>query len=503
MKANQTPTRFAFMAPGGVLSPGALGELARSAQQFGATAIHVTEEQNLALELPDVRMARGFRAGPAAQLFSDPDHGLSISSSVASAGLESGTPWLTESVYLDLFALFSALESSPARAAQRIHICDPRQSLASRYPADWNFLAADIRHHWRLTLYDRHGILQPAPYLLPSYLLAEVVRSAAHLDEPGARIEWIKHQFADSILDATRSSRPPDAPDSIASYEGLQTAPDGSSLWLGVFRAAPGYSPLFLDEISYLCRKHKVGRIYATVWHSLLIKHIPVDSRSEWLRLIARHGLNLRHDSPALYWQVGENYEKIRARIVKALREADAGTAGLSFAVGPRALRSDASVAIVPGGARWTGERFDLFHKKDFLRNQEHWRKFAGNLSARNLVQAVAELRRRFYDQVAVPSHERGEALSGPTTVDGEEPAPRFLNAARDAAALRIHVCPRCFTRYDPRYGDERGGVPVETEFEDLPADYKCQVCEAPRGTFRILAGGASNAPRASSPSGD
>ena len=494
-ESDQT-TRFACEAPGGVFSPGALGELARAAQQFGSETIRVALDQGLALDLPDARSAKAFRGSAAARSFAGSTDRLSISSSIAAVDTDANaaTPWLTESVYLDLIALCGSQTISPenALAPRRVHIGDPRLSLSPRYPADWNFLAADIRHHWHAGVYDRHGLLRTVPYLLPSYLLGQVLEAAAEFaasqgnaDEPGEDIlEWMSRRFADSVLaiSTTRGSTPaiPAPEKSSAPYEGLNEARDGSSLWLGVCRSAAGFSPLFLDELAYLCRKYEVGRIYSTHWHSLIIKNIPPASRADWLALIARHGLNLRHDSAALYWQVADGYETIRERIVQALRAADAGTAGLSFAVGPKALRSGALIALVPEGRQLFGEFFALYHRQDFDRSREHWQKFAGGLGIRELIRAVCELRAQFLAGFQLKLKGPDAAASIDTTVAADENAP----AATEDADPGLWSCPDCRTLYDPRYGDIRSGAPANTSFEELPAEFRCPVCEAPREAF-------------------
>ena len=481
MNARNAATRMYCAAPGGALAPGALGELARAAHQFLATAIHMNADQNFWFDLPDVRAAAAFHRTSAARLFANPYRQLSLSSSVASAGIEPSTPWLTESIYFDLFDAFEALRTelaglSPSVEPTTIHICDPLQSLSPRCPADWNFLASGIRHHWHLAVYDRRGVLRFAPYLLPSYLLAQVVRAAAetHAAAFEDRIELIQSEFADSVLIGSQIV-PPAGPELIAPYEGLFPGLDATTRWLGVFRETFAYAPLFLDELSYLCRKHNVGRIYLTSLHSLLIKHIPGASAEEWRRLIARHGLNLRHDNAALFWQVAENYQPVRDRIVRALREQDAGTAGLSFAVGPLALRSGAAIAVVPEGAGVFGERFSIYQREDFRHQSDRWQQFRGNLRLRELSRTIPELCQRFYNHFTVtPSDARAIEMQPSTTVS--------------ASFASVHECSQCLTRYDARYGDVAAGVAPGVDFDDLPADYVCPVCEAPLEAFQIYA---------------
>jgi rubredoxin len=45
-------------------------------------------------------------------------------------------------------------------------------------------------------------------------------------------------------------------------------------------------------------------------------------------------------------------------------------------------------------------------------------------------------------------------------------------------------VCTVCGYIYDPAVGDPSNGVPAGTPFENLPADWVCPVCGAPKEDF-------------------
>jgi len=44
-----------------------------------------------------------------------------------------------------------------------------------------------------------------------------------------------------------------------------------------------------------------------------------------------------------------------------------------------------------------------------------------------------------------------------------------------------VHQCSHCFTVYDEQYGDSRCGIPAGTPFSQLPPDYVCSTCDAPK----------------------
>ena len=49
---------------------------------------------------------------------------------------------------------------------------------------------------------------------------------------------------------------------------------------------------------------------------------------------------------------------------------------------------------------------------------------------------------------------------------------------------LKKYRCKVCKWVYDPEFGDIKGGIPANTAFEDLPADWVCPVCKAERNKF-------------------
>jgi rubredoxin len=46
------------------------------------------------------------------------------------------------------------------------------------------------------------------------------------------------------------------------------------------------------------------------------------------------------------------------------------------------------------------------------------------------------------------------------------------------------YVCNVCGYIYDPEEGDPGGGIAVGTPFKDLPGDWVCPVCGAPKSEF-------------------
>jgi rubredoxin len=49
---------------------------------------------------------------------------------------------------------------------------------------------------------------------------------------------------------------------------------------------------------------------------------------------------------------------------------------------------------------------------------------------------------------------------------------------------MTLYVCNACGYIYDPSEGDPDAGIPSGTAFADLPEDWVCPVCGAPKDEF-------------------
>jgi len=52
---------------------------------------------------------------------------------------------------------------------------------------------------------------------------------------------------------------------------------------------------------------------------------------------------------------------------------------------------------------------------------------------------------------------------------------------------MQKHWCRMCTYIYDPRVGDPDNGVAPGTSFDDLPEDWECPQCGAPKEYFEPL----------------
>ncbi|MGI0488463.1 rubredoxin [Pantanalinema rosaneae CENA516] len=56
-----------------------------------------------------------------------------------------------------------------------------------------------------------------------------------------------------------------------------------------------------------------------------------------------------------------------------------------------------------------------------------------------------------------------------------------------DPKALDRHECEACGYIYEPAKGDSKRQVTAGTPFEELPPNWRCPVCSAPKSRFRNI----------------
>jgi [NiFe] hydrogenase assembly HybE family chaperone len=62
-----------------------------------------------------------------------------------------------------------------------------------------------------------------------------------------------------------------------------------------------------------------------------------------------------------------------------------------------------------------------------------------------------------------------------------------YLGAADRIGPRAVMECKICWTPYDPAEGDDYRQIPAGTPFADLPDDWHCPGCDAPKAQFMVL----------------
>lgn len=87
------------------------------------------------------------------------------------------------------------------------------------------------------------------------------------------------------------------------------------------------------------------------------------------------------------------------------------------------------------------------------------------------------------------PASPQEASIAEPTSVPSN-----FAEAAEASEDFDCYECAACGYTYEPLKGDNRGNIPPNTDFKQIPNTWRCPVCGAPKTRFQNigLAGKAS-----------
>ena len=62
-----------------------------------------------------------------------------------------------------------------------------------------------------------------------------------------------------------------------------------------------------------------------------------------------------------------------------------------------------------------------------------------------------------------------------------------MANSTYEVFVMKKYICTVCDYIYDPKIGDEEGGIAAGTAFEDIPDDWVCPDCGVSKDMFEFL----------------
>jgi rubredoxin len=486
---------------GGIISPGELRYLANTAYSFGTGHIQLGERQNIYIPVSEDK-----KKAMANQLWiKDFDIEIdqraypNIVSSYVCEGLFAQTTWLSEGIYQDILSSFKR------RPKLKINVVDRTQGLVPLFTGNLNFIASNYLNYWYL--YINHPVykgLQKWPVLVYSTDIANLSFEIEKIltDHGYIGVEQLCQRLGIIHKFLTKEIREelviPNH--KLPYYEGLNKA--GDKYWLGIYRRFNQFPTDFLEYLCLLCSQTKVGKIYLTPWKSLIVKGIGEESGQQWEKLAGRFGINTRHSSLELNWQLADldhkavllkhglvkNFDKrdqpekqygfaisSRPYLHKKSNHAEIATSGLSFAVktGPMDIAASVVIEEKPAFRIWRGISFlstyNVLYSDDFNPNSRHYHVFASDVVKKDLPDVLASLCRLYFEQL-----DREEKVAMVNEPEKEE----------ESGSLVKYLCKHCFTEYNEDYGDSVADIPAHTLFSHLPETYQCQVCEAPKSDF-------------------
>ncbi|MBS1565569.1 MAG: rubredoxin, partial [Bacteroidetes bacterium] len=260
--------------------------------------------------------------------------------------------------------------------------------------------------------------------------------------------------------------------------------------WLGIYRRDELFDIAFLKDICQLCLQTKIGQLCSTSWKTVMIKGIDEQHRTQWNALLARHRINVRHAANELNFQVEDHCKEgleLKNYLVRQLSRDDMRTFGICIGIKTRRKSEVFSSILVRRRHLFTffGRGFlpvyDILCANDFNPNERTGFVFSSNTPKLMLPEQLRRAILLFYRH-QVKRNEKLELRAR------EEPETK-------PQTHWVHQCPHCHTIYDPTAVLEPAMAgPADTTpvsgpvpFEQLPAEYTCPLCEAPKRDFRRI----------------
>lgn len=465
--------------PGGIVAAGDLLHILNAAEKAGIKKVCFGNRQQLFVSVVANQLEDLEHEFSIADIDYEIDTDIypNIVSSYVSEDIFSNSNWLREGVYKDILDLF---EDKPKL---KITLADNNQTFIPFFTGNLNFIASDTSNYWHLHIrFPKTNIF----YTWPDLVYTEDIPALSH-DIENVILQNKSHfydrptidgnlLFLEISADKAISKKPEEKlilPDfQLPYYEGFNRY--GNMYWLGIYRRDEEYTLAFLKDICLLCIQLRIGQINTTPWKSIIIKGITAEHRKQWSWILAKHRINVRHASNELNWQIEDKCDyalKLKNHLVRQFDLYDIRTFKLCFAIKINPKTGLFGSVIIRKKATDDSAIFDILHTRDFNPNSKDFMLYRECVGLEQLPAALAELCDYFYEMQT-----NGNLFSG--EYEAEEDSKSLEEAGI------IHQCKHCKTVYSPDYGDDLYGIEPGVLFENLPDDYYCQMCEAPKADF-------------------
>ncbi len=410
------------------------------------------------------------------------DYYPNIVSSYVSDGIFNQSRWLREGIYKDVLASFEFVPKL------KVNIVDANQSLVPYYTGNLNFVSSDVGNFWHVFIrWPKTNQVFAWSSLVYSMDVGKVCQQLETMILNGDGLP----KAGDAALAASLEAKVKEmvqfhyqepvqplveAEFRLPYYEGFNRYDE--KLWLGMYRPDETYTVSYLLDVCNACQTSRIGQLYTTPWRSLIIKDIRQEDRKVWDHILDKHRVNLRHASNELNWQVEDWCEpalKLKRSIVRYFDRLNIRTYRLCFGI---KMGSNSgiwgSIILKAAAAEGAEPCFDVLHTKDFNANSRVLLPYRQRVARKSLPGVLKALCDDFYDSKAD---------------DGDFAADQLAGQLPDAEELPVHPrfqCTHCLSIYDPTYGDELAAVLPGLDFNDLPQDYTCGLCGAPKQDFKL-----------------
>jgi rubredoxin len=475
---------------GGIISPGELYNILMAVGRAGVTRVRFGLRQQLLLDVLSGDLPALLTAMEQLDIHYEVngDAYPNVVSSYPAEDVFISNTWLSEGVYKDIF------DAMDYRPRLKINVSDSNQAFTPLLTGNINWVASlNAPHFWHLfirfpktnTVYEWEEMVYTN----------DIARISQQLEEQilGQRQLFYDNPFADGSLllgmiregnyitrrAADRAKLPPF---NLPYYEGLNRY--NNKYWLGIYRRDELFEVGFLKALCRLCLQTRIGQLCTTPWKSLVVKSIEEKDKPLWNRLLAKHQVNMRHAANELNFQVEDNCRdglQLKNYLVRKLNNNDTRTFGICIGIKTRKKTEVFSSILIrrkPLLSIFGLELlpvYDILCAKDFNPNERTGWVFSSNnpkfLLAEQLRRAILAFQVQQSDTYAADARKQ----------------PR-QQASMPQAVEYVYQCRHCMTVYDNTAGEPERGIAPGLQFEALPENYCCPLCESPKSDFNKMA---------------
>lgn len=327
---------------GGIISPAVLYNILVAVSKFGVLYVRFGLRQQLLFDVSIVNLSNVMTELDALGITYEvnKDEHPNIVSSYPAEEVFINDTWLTEALYMNIF---NEIDYVPRL---KINISDANQSFTPLLTGNINWVASPAEeNYWHLfirfpktnLIYQWKDVVYTKDIARMSRCIEQIILEQAgkFYDNENADGEELYKLVNQEPYNKKQVIAPLILPAfNLPYYEGLNRY--RNRYWLGIYRRNELYRVNFLKEICLLCLETGAVQLCSTPWKTIIIKGIEEKNREQWVDLLDKHQINVRHAANELNFQVEDNNIEalqLKQHLVKYLSEDDTRTFGVCIGI--------------------------------------------------------------------------------------------------------------------------------------------------------------------------
>lgn len=476
---------------GGIISPGELYNILVAVSSVDIDVVSFGLRQQLLIHGENSIIGELSRKLDHLQISHDRnnDSNPNIVSSYPAEEVFISNTWLSEGVYKDIL---DAFEDNPQF---KINISDSNQSFTPMLTGNINWVASPVStHFWHLFIrfpktnlvYEWRDIVYTNDVARMSKLLEALILQNSRKFTDNAEVNGdllydLVSGYDFNVQPSPGALKLPSF--NLPYYEGLNRY-NNNKFWLGIYRREEAFTVPFLKDLCQICLQSKIGQICSTPWKSIIVKGIEEKDRNLWNDLLSKYQINVRHAANELNFQVEDNCKEgleLKKYLLQYLNKHDMRTFGVCIGIKTRRKSEVFSSILIRKRPLFVFRGIGFLNFYDVLiANEFNPNERTGKVYSRyNLKWWLPEQLRRVF--LTYYSHQsKAIKISSGKRIAGIKPE-------KEKKPVYLFQCSDCGTVYDNAVGDAVGHIPAGVSFENLPDEYCCFTCDAPKEAFNPI----------------